>query len=182
MFVSTKRFYACEGLELLWIITRDYWTRNAVLRRKITLYQEDDRDERKTEFFILQLIVQNDAEAREGFWEEPRAYISSFKFYQISSNGNKKFPLYIYILWKKTKKCTMTSIPCLHYLFIRHLFYQGPITWEISARAETECEGGNRCFLYFLLYIGVLRMRLWIFSPGWKCLAIASRNFQPGWS
>ena len=23
---------------------------------------------------------------------------------------------------------------------------------EISARAETECEGGNRCFLYLLLY------------------------------
>ena len=34
------------------------------------------------------------------------------------------------------------------------------ITWEISARAETECEGGNRCFLYLLLYTRVLRMRL----------------------
>ena len=136
MFVSTKHFYACEGLELLWIITRDYWTRNAVLRRKITLYQEDDRDERKTEFFILQLIVQNDAEAREGFWEEPRAYISSFKFYQISSNGNKKFPLYIYILWKKTKKSAMTSILSLHYLFIRHVFYQGPITSANFSRVD----------------------------------------------
>ena len=45
------------------------------------------------------------------------------------------------------------------------------ITWEISARAETECEGGNRCFLYLLLYTRVLRMRLWIFSPGWNFLS-----------
>ena len=46
------------------------------------------------------------------------------------------------------------------------------ITWEISVRAETECEGGNRCFLYLLLYTRVLRMRLWIFSPGWNFLSI----------
>ena len=46
------------------------------------------------------------------------------------------------------------------------------ITWEISARDETECEGGNRCFLYLLLYTRVLRMRLWIFSPGWNFLSI----------
>ena len=46
------------------------------------------------------------------------------------------------------------------------------ITWEISARAETECEGGNRCFLYLLLYTKVLRMRLRIFNPGSNILAI----------
>ena len=33
-------------------------------------------------------------------------------------------------------------------------------TWEISARAETEGEGGNRCFLFLLLCTRVLRMRL----------------------
>ena len=46
------------------------------------------------------------------------------------------------------------------------------ITWEISGRPETECEGGKRCFLYLLLYTRVLRMRLWIFSPGWNFLSI----------
>ena len=46
------------------------------------------------------------------------------------------------------------------------------ITWEISARAETECEGGNRCFLYLLLYTRVLHMHLWILSPGWNFLSI----------
>ena len=46
------------------------------------------------------------------------------------------------------------------------------ITWEISALAETECEGGNLCCLYLLLYTRVLRMRLWIFSPGWNVLSI----------
>ena len=32
--------------------------------------------------------------------------------------------------------------------------------------------GRDRCFLYLLLYTRVLRMRLWIFSPGWKILVI----------
>ena len=59
----------------------------------------------------------------------------------------------------------------------RRAFFNA-ITWEISARAETECEGGNRCFLYLLLYTRVLRMRLWIFSPGWNILAITWRNFR----
>ena len=49
------------------------------------------------------------------------------------------------------------------------------ITWEISARAETECEGGNRCFFIFIVvHKAVLRMRLWIFSPGWNFLSITS--------
>ena len=68
----------------------------------------------------------------------------------------------------------------LHGEFLPGLMFQpgcpgwkkNAITWEISARAETECEGGNRCFLYLLLYTKVLRMRLWIFSPGWNFLSI----------
>ena len=54
------------------------------------------------------------------------------------------------------------------------------IKLEISAQAETECESENRCFLYLLFYTVFLRMRLWIYSPSWKCLAIAWRHFQPG--
>ena len=46
------------------------------------------------------------------------------------------------------------------------------ITWEISARTETECEGENRCFLYLFLYTRVPLMRLCIFSPCWNFLSI----------
>ena len=31
---------------------------------------------------------------------------------------------------------------------------KGLITWRISAMAEIECEGGNRCFLYLLFTQG----------------------------
>ena len=63
----------------------------------------------------------------------------------------------------------------LIYIYVNKIFSglkKNAITWKISAWAETECEGGNRCFLYLLLYTRVLRMRLWIFSPGWNFLSI----------
>ena len=49
--------------------------------------------------------------------------------------------------------------------YTRQIFKsKGLITWRISARAETECEG--------CVYTRVLRMRLWTFSPGWNFLSI----------
>ena len=53
------------------------------------------------------------------------------------------------------------------------------ITWEISARAETECESGNRCFLYLLLYTKVLRVAFMNFQHGLKFLVDYMGNFSP---
>ena len=44
------------------------------------------------------------------------------------------------------------------------------ITLEISARVETEYEGGNHCFLY--LYLGFYACVYEYFSPGWNFLTI----------
>ena len=53
------------------------------------------------------------------------------------------------------------------------------ITWEISVRAETECEGGNRCFLYLLLYTRVQRIAFMSFQPGLKFPVDFMGNFSP---
>ena len=50
---------------------------------------------------------------------------------------------------------------------------------RISARAETECEGGNRCFFIFIVVHKGSTHAFMNFQPGLKFLVDYMGNFSP---